>query len=88
MQLLDAAVSHDHAISAAVAAGIFGGRGIGVGGSVLQELKEQFTIRACGDEYGLNENCWARIAQQVDLDRFAKELRCKFDPLGIIERVW
>ena len=87
MKLLDAAVSHEHAISAVVAAGVFGGKGTRVSGSVRQELKEQFTVCACGDGCALNKNFRGRIEEQVDLARFTQELRGEFEPLGIVWRV-
>jgi hypothetical protein len=54
MKLLDAAIIHEDAVPAVVAAGIFGGWRLGVGGSVRQKLEAQFTIRAGGDWRVLN----------------------------------
>jgi hypothetical protein len=87
MKLLDAAVSHEHAISSVVAARVFGEKGTKVSGSVRQESKEQFTVCACGDGCASNENFRGRIEEQVDLVRFTQELRSEFEPLRIVWRV-
>ena len=44
-------------------------------------------VRACGDGCALSENFRGRIEEQVDLARFTKELRSKFEPLRIVWRV-
>ena len=54
VKLLEVTVSHEHAISAIVVAGIFGRWCIGVNGRVRRKLEAKFVVRACGDLCGLN----------------------------------
>jgi len=67
IKALDIPIRHEHAISAILSAGNFGGkRFAGASGSVRRKLEANLTVSTDWDERVLDENEWGRITNHIN----------------------